>query len=106
MARKIKKGDQVIVIAGDDKGKIGKIIKVLPEKEKAIVEGVNIVKRHRRFISADRPHGIVEMPAPIHLSNLALICPSCGKKTSVGFRFEGEKKVRFCKKCKESIDKV
>ncbi|MEN3046563.1 MAG: 50S ribosomal protein L24 [Candidatus Hydrothermales bacterium] len=105
MARKIKKGDQVIVIAGDDKGKIGKVIKVIPEKERAIVEGVNIVKRHRRFVSADRPHGIVEMPAPVHLSNLALICPSCGKKTRVGFRFEGEKKVRFCKKCKETIDK-
>ena len=106
MARKIKKGDQVVVISGDDKGKMGKVIKVLPEKERVIVEGVNIVKRHRRFISADRPHGIVEMPAPIHISNLMLLCPNCGKKTRVGFRFEGEKKVRFCKKCNETIDKV
>ncbi|MEO0254058.1 MAG: 50S ribosomal protein L24 [candidate division WOR-3 bacterium] len=106
MARKIKKGDQVMVISGDDRGKIGKVIKVLPEKERVIVEGVNIVKRHRRFISADRPHGIVEMPAPIHISNVSLLCPNCGKKTRVGFRFEGEKKVRYCKKCNETIDKV
>ncbi len=106
MARKIKKGDQVIVISGDDKGKIGKVIRVFPEKGRVIVEGVNIVKKHRRFISADRPHGIVEMPAPIHISNLLLICPNCGKKTKVGFRFTGEKKVRFCKKCNETIDKV
>lgn len=106
MARKIKKGDQVVVISGDDKGKVGKVIKVFPEKERIIVEGVNIVKRHRRFISADKPHGIVEMPAPIHISNLMLLCPNCGKKTRVGFRFEGEKKVRFCKKCNETIDKV
>jgi len=105
MAAKIKKGDQVILISGDDKGKIGKVIKVFPKKERAIVEGANIVKRHRRFVSADRPHGIVEMPAPVHLSNLALLCPNCGKKTRVGFKFEGGKKVRYCKKCKERIDR-
>ncbi len=104
-AAKIKRGDQVMVISGDDKGKIGKVIKVFPRKQRAIVEGVNIVKRHRRFVSADKPHGIVEMPAPVHISNLALVCPNCGKRTRVGFRFEGDKKVRYCKKCNETIDK-
>ncbi len=105
MAAKIKKGDQVIVISGEDTGKIGKVIKVFPKRERVIVEGINIVKRHRRFVSADKPHGIVEMPAPIHISNLALVCPSCGKRTRAKFRFEGDKKVRYCKKCKERVDR-
>lgn len=105
MARKIKKGDQVIVISGDERGKVGKVIKVLPEENRVIVEKVNIVKKHERFRSPQQPSGIVEKEAPIHISNVALLCPNCGEKTRVGFRIEGGRKIRYCKKCKQSVEK-
>ncbi len=104
MALKIKRGDTVKVIKGKDKGKIGKVKKVLIDKKRLIVEEVNIVKRHMRATGPDRPSGIVEMEAPISWSNVRLICPSCGEPTRVGFRFEEGKKVRYCKKCNEVID--
>ena len=104
MALKIKKGDTVKVVKGKDRGKIGKVKKVLIEKRRLIVEEVNIVKRHMRAMGPDRPSGIVEMEAPISWSNVRLICPSCGEPTRVGFRFEDGKKVRYCKKCNEVID--
>ncbi len=104
MALKIKRGDTVKVVKGKDKGKIGKVKKVLIEKKRLIVEEVNIVKRHMRAMGPDRPSGIVEMEAPISWSNVRLICPSCGEPTRVGFRFEDGKKVRYCKKCNEVID--
>ncbi len=105
MAAKIKKGDQVIVISGDEKGKVGKVIKVFPKENRAIVEKVNLVKKHERFRGPTQPSGIIEKEAPIHLSNLALICPNCGERTKVGFRFEGERKIRYCKKCNQSVEK-
>jgi len=104
MAAKIKKGDQVMVISGDEKGKVGKVIKVFPKENRAIVEKVNLVKKHERFRGPAQPSGIIEKEAPIHISNLALICPNCGERTRVGFRFEGEKKIRYCKKCKQSVE--
>ena len=104
MALKIKRGDTVKVIKGKDKGKIGKVKKVLIEKKRLIVEEVNIVKRHMRAMGPERPSGIVEMESPISWSNVRLICPSCGEPTRVGFRFEDGKKVRYCKKCNEVID--
>ncbi len=104
MALKIKRGDTVKVVKGKDKGKIGKVKKVLIEKKRLIVEEVNIVKRHMRATGPDRPSGIVEMEAPISWSNVRLVCPSCGEPTRVGFRFEEGKKVRYCKKCNEVID--
>ncbi len=105
MAAKIKREDLVVVIAGKDKGKKGKVIRVLPKKQRLVVEGVNIVKKHQRP-TATKPGGIIEMPAPIHVSNVMLLCPKCGQATRVGFTFlEDGTKVRKCKKCGEVIDK-
>lgn len=104
MARKIKRDDTVLVIAGKDKGKIGKVKKVIPEKARIVVEGVNIVKRHMRARSVDQPSGIIQMEAPIHISNVKLICPMCGEATRVGFIIKEDKKVRVCKKCGKEID--
>jgi len=104
MARKIKKDDTVIVIAGKDRGKIGKVKKVIPEKQRVVVEGVNIVKRHMRARGADQPSGIIQMEAPIHISNVKLICPLCGEATRVGFVIKEDKKHRVCKKCGKEID--
>ncbi|MGB9824386.1 MAG: 50S ribosomal protein L24 [Candidatus Hydrothermia bacterium] len=104
MARKIKRDDTVLVIAGKDKGKIGKVKKVIPEKARIVVEGVNIVKRHMRARSVDQPSGIIQMEAPIHISNVKLICPMCGEATRVGLIINENRKVRVCKKCGKEID--
>ncbi|MCD6178219.1 50S ribosomal protein L24 [bacterium] len=100
---KIKKGDQVLVISGKYRGKKGKVIRALPKKEKVVVEGVNIVKKHVRPRRAGEKGQIVQMPAPLHVSNVKLICPHCKKATRVGYKIEGEKKYRICKKCKREI---
>lgn len=101
---KIKKGDTVLIVKGKDKGKKGKVIKVIPQEERIIVEGLNLVKKHLKPRRSGEKGKIVEIPAPISWSNVRLICPSCLQPTKVGFRFENDKKVRFCKKCKKSID--
>ncbi|MDQ7031210.1 MAG: 50S ribosomal protein L24 [Desulfonauticus sp.] len=108
MAQKILVNDKVMVIAGKEKDKVGKVLKVLRDKNKVIVEGVNKVKRHvKPNPYRNEPGGIVEKEAPIHISNVALLCDACAKPTRVGFKFtEDGKKVRFCKKCKEVISKV
>jgi large subunit ribosomal protein L24 len=107
MAAKIRKGDLVLVIAGKDKGKTGKVTKVLPKNNRVIVEGVNIVKRHMRARSQTQPSGIIEMAAPIHISNVMLICPNCGEPTRVGFKItETGDKLRVCKKCGGVISDV
>ncbi|KLO22635.1 50S ribosomal protein L24 [Marinitoga sp. 1197] len=104
---KIKKGDLVKVISGKDKGKEGKILRVIPKLNKVVVENVNIVKKHQRPTQQLREGGIIEQPSPIHISKVMIICPSCGKPTRVGYRFlEEGKKVRICRKCNEIIDKV
>ncbi|MDK2864136.1 MAG: large subunit ribosomal protein [Thermotogota bacterium] len=103
---KVKKGDLVKVIAGKDKGKEGKVLRVIPKENKVIVENVHIVKRHQRPTQRIREGGIIEREAPIHASNVMVICPSCNKPTRIGYRFMEEKKVRFCKKCGEIVDKV
>jgi len=106
MAEKIVTGDEVIVIRGKDKGARGRVRRNFPREDRVIVEGVNIVKKHQRAIPGVRQAGIIEMEAPIHVSNVMLICPHCGKPTRVGFRFtdDGEK-VRYCKKCGQTIEK-
>ena len=102
--RKVKKKDKVVVIAGKDKGKIGEVLKVIPKRNRVIVSKVNIVKKHKRP-TAEEPGGIIEKEAPIHISNVMILCPHCDKKTRVGFKIiEGSRKVRFCKKCGEIID--
>ena len=100
---KLKKGDRVKVIAGKDLGKDGVIMRVLPEKDKVIVEGVNIAKKHQRPTRATMQGGIIDKDMPIHVSNVALICGSCGA-TRIGYRIdEAGKKVRVCRKCQGDL---
>lgn len=99
---KIKTGDTVRVTSGDHKGKEGKVVKVMIAKNKAIVEGVNIVKKHEKPSASNPQGGIKEKEAPIHVSNLSLIDKD-GKSTRVGYRMEGNKKVRFAKSNNEII---
>ncbi len=105
MAAKIKKGDRVIVLSGRSKGKIGEVLKVMPKESRALVQGVNIVRRHVRQ-SMRTQGGIVEQEAPIAISNLAHLDPSTNRPTRVGFRFlEDGRKVRFAKRSGEVIDR-
>ena len=105
--QKIKKGDNVVVLAGKDKGRSGKVLQVMPKEDRAVVSGVNLVKRHQKQ-SASQEAGIVSKEAPIHLSNLSVADPKDGKPTRVGFRVVGEgenaKKVRVAKRSGEQID--
>lgn len=101
---KIKKGDEVIVLTGRDKGKKGKVLGVLRAENRALVEGVNLVRRHQRQ-TATQQGGIVEKEAPIHISNLAHVDPKDGRPTRVGYRFlEDGRKVRYAKRSGEVID--
>ncbi|MCW5732449.1 MAG: 50S ribosomal protein L24 [Alphaproteobacteria bacterium] len=101
---RIKKGDKVVVITGRDKGKAGEVLRVLRSERRALVAGVNVMKRHTRP-SAGNPGGIVEKEAPLDLSNLALQDPKDGKPTRVGFKFlDDGRKVRFAKRSGEVID--
>ena len=99
---KIKSGDTVRVTAGDHKGSEGKVLEVLKDKNKAIVEGVNMVKKHMKPSAQSPQGGIVEKEAAIHISNLSLLTDK-GETTRVGYRMEGDKKVRFSKKSNEVI---
>jgi large subunit ribosomal protein L24 len=103
MAAKIRKGDRVQVLTGKDKGKRGEVLKVLPEANRALVQGINIVKRHSKPQGVNQPGGIQEKEASINLSNLALIDPKSDKPTRVGFRIDGDKKVRVAKASGEVI---
>lgn len=101
----VKKDDQVEVICGKDKGRVGKILKVDPKENSAIVEKVNIVKRHTKPSPANQQGGIISKEAMINISNLQLICPKCAKTVRVGKKVLNDgAKVRVCKKCGESID--
>lgn len=102
---KIRKNDMVEVISGNEKGKRGKVQRVLAEKNRAVVEKVNLAKRHRKADQASQG-GIVEMEAPLHLSNLGLVCDKCDRGVRVGHkRLEDDSKVRCCKRCGEVLDK-
>ncbi|HJH33886.1 MAG TPA: 50S ribosomal protein L24 [Ligilactobacillus aviarius] len=99
----IKKNDKVKVIAGKDKGKEGTVEKVFPSKERVIVKGVNVVKKHQKPTNANPNGGIVEVEAPIHVSNVMLIDPSNNEPTRVGFKIEDGKKVRVSKKTGKTL---
>jgi len=99
----IKKGDTVYVNAGNDKGKSGKVLEVIPSKDRAIVEGINMVSKHTKPNSQHPQGGIIKQEAGIHISNLQLIDPKSGAPTRVGYKVEGEKKVRYAKKSGEEI---
>ncbi len=100
---KIKSGDTVKVIAGDHKGSEGKVLRVLREKNKAIVEGVNLVSKHTKPSTKNPQGGIVKREAPIHISNIALVDPKTNEATKTGVRTEGDKKVRFSKKSNQVL---
>ena len=98
MANKIRRDDEVVVLAGKDKGKTGKVLKMLIADNRVVVEGVNLIKKHQKpNPQAGQPGGIVEKEASIHVSNVAIVNPATGKADRVVFRFEDEKKVRFFK---------
>ena len=115
---KIKKGDTVEVISGDDKGSRGTVHQVLPGKsedgsgrpdpsrDRVIITGVNIIKKHQRRTGDVRTQvGIIEREAPVHISNLALVCPHCNRVTRVGYQIQADgTKVRYCKRCQETIE--
>jgi len=102
---KIRKDDTVVIIAGKDSGKKGKVRRALLNEDRVIVEGLNMIKRHSRAGRAARQAGIIELEAPIHVSNVMLVCGKCGKPTRVSFRFlDDGKKVRICNSCREVID--
>lgn len=100
---KIKKEDQVVIISGKHRGKKGKVIRTLPQEDKVAVEGVNLVKKSIRSKRSGEKGQIVEMPSPLHVSNVKLICPNCDKATKIGFKITESKKQRFCKKCNKEI---
>jgi large subunit ribosomal protein L24 len=100
---KIKKGDQVLVVSGKYRGKTGKVLKCFPREKKIIVEGINLIKKHQRKKRATEKSEIVTKEAPIFVSKVKLICPHCKKAVRVGYRFQGEKKFRVCKKCSSKI---
>ncbi len=100
---KIKTGDTVVVTAGTNKGSEGKVLRVDAVKNRAIVEGVNMVKKHEKPSAASPQGGITEKEAPIHISNLSLVDPKSGEATRVGYRMEDGKKVRFSKKSNQVL---
>jgi len=100
---KFKKGDNVLIIAGKDKSRTGKIIKSFPKELKILVEGINLKKKHVRPKREGEKGQIVEVPAALDASNVKIICPKCGKATRVGYKMNKEQKNRICKKCNQEI---
>src|SRR5580704_9724386 len=97
---RIHKGDQVIVLSGKDKGKKAEVVRAIPSRERVILEGVNVAKRHAKPTRATQQGGVIDKFMPVHVSTVALICKSCDKPTRAGYRFEDDgEKVRVCRKC-------
>ncbi len=102
---KIRKNDMVLVITGKDKGKKGKVRLTHPKDDRVVVEGVNFIKKHTRAQRTARQAGIIEMEAPLHISNILLLCSKCNHPTRIGFtKLQDGKKVRICCSCREVID--
>jgi len=100
---KIKKGDNVLIISGKDKGRTGKVIKAMPQEQKVLVEGINLKKKHVRPKKEGEKGQVVETPAALDVSNVKVVCPKCGKVTRVGYKTEKDAKNRICKKCLQII---
>lgn len=101
----IRKGDRVKVIAGKDKGKEGKVLRSMPEKERVVVENVHMIKKHTRPSQKNTQGGIIEMEGTIHVSNVMLVCPNCSQPTRTSRRRDDGVRVRVCKACGKDIDK-
>ncbi|HNQ35342.1 MAG TPA: 50S ribosomal protein L24 [bacterium] len=101
---KLRKGDFVLVAKGKDAGKKGRVLRVYPEANRALVEGINFVKRHLRPGRVERQGGIVQKEMPVAIPNLRYFCLKCNQATRVGFKFLGDSKVRCCRKCGEIIE--
>ncbi len=100
---KIKRNDTVLITKGKDRGRTGKVLKVLPKQKSILVEGLNLVKKHIRPKKAREKGQIVKKPAPVDVSNVKIICPKCKKTTKIGYKQEKGKKYRVCKKCGQEI---
>jgi large subunit ribosomal protein L24 len=100
---KIKVGDKVKILSGKDKGREGEVEKIFPKKGTAVIPGINIYKKHTKGYQGQKG-GIYEIPRPIAVSRVALVCPKCKKASRVGLRLSGKDKIRFCKKCRREID--
>jgi large subunit ribosomal protein L24 len=103
---RIRKGDTVRVVAGKEKGKTGKVLEVDPRKQKVYIEKINIIKRHTKPSQKRRQGGIIEKEGPLHISNVMLMCQNCGKPVRTGMKTVGDGKIRYCKKCGESMDRA
>lgn len=105
MGLQIKKNDSILVISGKEKGKRGRVLSVSPSKDSLLVEKINMIKRHMKPSRKYAQGGIIEKEAPVHISNVMLICPKCNKPTRIGgMSLQSGKKVRVCKKCREVMD--
>jgi large subunit ribosomal protein L24 len=101
----IKKNDTVMLISGDEKGKSGRVLSILPSKDRILIESLNMIKRHMKPSKKYSQGGIIEREAPVHLSKVMLVCPKCSKPTRIGnTMLENGKKIRSCKKCGEVVE--
>ena len=101
---KVRREDTVMVITGKERGKTGVVRQVMPHEGRVVIAGVNVVKRHMRP-RADRPGGIIEREAPLHISNVMVVCKSCSKPTRVAYRLRDDgRKVRYCRRCDQALD--
>src|SRR3989338_2444650 len=100
---KIKKGDQVLITSGKDRGKTGKVLNAFPGESKLLLEGLNLRKKHAKPKKQGEKGQVVEVPAPLSVSNVKLICPKCGKPERIGYKIIEKKKYRICKKCEQEI---
>ena len=100
---KIKKGDTVLIISGKDQGKKGKVIESFPKKGKILVEDVNMIKKSVKPKKSGEKGQLIRMPSPLNVSNAKIACPKCGEAARVGYKTEGDKKYRVCKKCNQEL---
>lgn len=100
---KIKKNDTVVVVAGKDKGKQGRVEKVLVKEEKILVSGVNLYKRHMKARAQSQKSDIITIAKPLPIANVAFLCPKCTQQTRIGYKITGDTKVRICKKCDQEV---
>jgi len=100
---KVKKGHTVLITSGKDRGKKGKVLRAFPKKRRVVIEGVNIVKKHQKPKKTGEKGQIVELPAPIDVSNVKVICTQCHKATRIGYKMVADRKIAICKKCGKEI---